>query len=78
MLADLGLPQESLLVSLLAFNIGVELGQLAIVVVALPLIYVLAAPKLGWKSMPVANGLIIAVGLAWFSDRALGTALMPF
>ena len=77
-LADLGLPQESLLVSLLAFNVGVELGQLAIVVVALPLIYMLAAPRFGWKSMPVANGLIIAVGLAWFSDRALGTALMPF
>lgn len=77
-LASLGLPQESLLVSLLAFNVGVELGQLAIVAVALPLIYLLAAPRLGWKSMPVANALIIAVGLAWFSDRALGTALMPF
>ncbi len=77
-LADLGLPRESLLVSLLAFNIGVELGQLVIVAVALPLIHLLAAPKLGWKSLPVANALIIALGLAWFSDRALGTALMPF
>lgn len=77
-LADLGLPQQSLLASLLAFNIGVELGQLAIVAVALPFIHMLAAPRLGWKSMPVANILIIALGLAWFSDRALGTALMPF
>ena len=30
-LADLGLPQESLLIALVAFNLGVELGQLVIV-----------------------------------------------
>ena len=77
-LSDLGLPRDSLLASLLAFNVGVELGQLAIVAVVLPVIYMLTAPRLGWKSMPVANALIIAVGLLWFSDRALGTALMPF
>ncbi len=33
---DLGLPQESLLIALVAFNLGVELGQLAIVGVFLP------------------------------------------
>ena len=36
-LADLGLPQESLLIALVAFNLGVELGQLAIVGVFLPI-----------------------------------------
>lgn len=77
-LADLGLDSTGLLVTLLAFNIGVELGQLAIVIVALPVIHAAAAPRLGWKTMPAANAAIIALGLAWFSDRALGTALLPF
>ena len=36
-LTDLGLPQESMLLALVAFNLGVELGQLAIVAVFLPL-----------------------------------------
>ena len=40
-LADLGLPQGSLLLALVAFNLGVELGQLAIVAVFLPLAYAL-------------------------------------
>jgi hypothetical protein len=36
-LADLGLPQNALLLALVAFNLGVELGQLAIVALFLPL-----------------------------------------
>jgi hypothetical protein len=36
-LADLGLPRDSLLLALVAFNVGVELGQLAVVAVFLPL-----------------------------------------
>ena len=38
-LADLGLPAGSLALSLAGFNVGVELGQLAIVAVFLPLAY---------------------------------------
>ena len=40
-LTDLGLPQDSLLLALVAFNLGVELGQLAIVAVFLPIAYAL-------------------------------------
>ena len=40
-LAELGLPQETLVLSLLGFNLGVELGQLAIVAVFLPTAYAL-------------------------------------
>jgi hypothetical protein len=35
-LADLGLPQDALLLALLGFNLGVEAGQLAIVAAFLP------------------------------------------
>lgn len=40
-LADLGLPQSALVLALVGFNVGVELGQLAIVSVFLPLAFVL-------------------------------------
>src|SRR5262245_55320989 len=42
-LADLGLPRDILLLALVAFNVGVELGQLAIISVFLPLAYALRA-----------------------------------
>src|SRR5262245_24245875 len=38
-LADLGLPRDALLLALVGFNIGVELGQLAIISVFLPFAY---------------------------------------
>ncbi len=42
-LGDLGLPSGLRVLSLLAFNLGVELGQLAIVLVAVPVAYALRA-----------------------------------
>jgi len=77
-LGELGLSDANLLVSLTAFNVGVEIGQLAIVAVALPALQAIAAPRIGYRAMPVSNAVIVAIGLAWFSDRALGTGLMPF
>ena len=41
-LAELGLPQDALVLALLGFNLGVELGQLAIVACFLPLAYAAA------------------------------------
>ena len=77
-LAGIGLPQNNLLPSLLAFNIGVEVGQLAIVVIALPLIMLVARQHFSRIAMPMANCAITALALLWLSDRALGTGLMPF
>jgi hydrogenase/urease accessory protein HupE len=70
-LREFGLPQASLAWSLLGFNLGVELGQLAIVI---PLALVLAAVR---KRAPVvANRIVIggslaviAAGVYWFVDR---------
>lgn len=77
-LKDLGLPRDSLLASLLAFNVGVEIGQLIIVLAALPVILLASRRSLWRYAMPAANLSIAAVAVMWFSDRALGTALMPF
>ena len=44
-LADIGLPRENLALALLLFNLGVEIGQLAVVVAALAVVW--AVGKLG-------------------------------
>lgn len=78
-LADLGLPRDSLLAALLAFNIGVELGQLTIVFAALPLAaLVLSYLMMGRAALPAANLAIAAIGAAWFTTRAFGIAILPF
>ncbi len=70
-LADLGLPPNALVTALIGFNIGVELGQLAIVAIFLPLAFWLRATKFyqigvfKWGSV-----LIALMALYWFVQRA--------
>lgn len=70
-LADLGLPQESRALALAAFNIGVELGQLAIVAAFVPLAYTVrrtwAYQKLVVKGGSVGIALL---ALVWAAERA--------
>jgi len=53
-LAEIGLPQTAVLTGLLFFNIGVELGQLAFVLVAMGL-YALIAKALSKSSLPESS-----------------------
>ena len=78
-LVDLGLPQGALAVALAGFNVGVELGQLAIVAVFLPLAYALRRSWFYRHAVLVGGSLLIA-GLAgvWLAERALDLKLMPF
>jgi hypothetical protein len=77
-LTDLGLPQDSLLLSLISFNVGVELGQLAIVAAFLPLAYLLrrswSYPRLVLTGGSLA---VIAIALVWFTERAFDLQLFP-
>jgi HupE / UreJ protein len=77
-LADLDLPKSGLLLSLFAFNLGVELAQLVIVVIALPVFFVIAKGPFSRAALPMTNAFIVCLGAAWFSDRAFGTSMMPF
>jgi hypothetical protein len=78
-LADLGLPRESLLVALVAFNLGVELGQLVIVSVFLPVAYALRATALYRRVIVVAGSAAIAiVALVWLVERAFNLRLIGF
>ena len=70
-LSDFGLPQNSFIVSLLSFNVGVEIGQLLIVV---PIFFILKAFKLTKTQfrrafqIPV-SAIISVVGTFWVFER---------
>jgi hypothetical protein len=58
-LKEVGLPKAGLLWSLLSFNLGVELGQLAVVVLGFPVLYLLARhspPEAPAKAAPTRRG----------------------
>jgi hypothetical protein len=70
-LADLGLPQGALLLALVGFNLGVELGQLAIVAVFLPLAFSLRRTHFYRRLVHGGGSLLIAlVAAVWLVERA--------
>lgn len=76
-LADLGLPRDALLVSLVGFNLGVEAGQLAIVGVFLPAAY-LARRHWAYRRLAFAGGsaAIALVAAAWLVERVFDLKLL--
>lgn len=69
-LADLGLPSDQLTAALLGFNIGVELGQLAIVTVFFPIAWKLrATPFYRWGFVFMGSIVIAMIALYWLVDR---------
>lgn len=78
-LRDLGLPRDALAVALVGFNLGVEVGQLAIVSVFLPLAFWLRATVFYRKTVLVGgSSLIIVLASLWFVERAFNVKFMPF
>jgi len=76
-LVDLGLPKWALLSALLGFNVGVEIGQAAIVTVILPLAFALRATWL-YRTVVLGVGswLIVAIATLWFAERAFNLRLI--
>ena len=76
-LGELQLPQSALVLALLAFNVGVELGQLAIVAVFLPLAFGLRS-GLFYRRVVLQGGSWAIAGLAavWFVERAFAVDLL--
>ncbi len=68
-----GLPAGDATSALLGFNLGVELGQLAVVAVAWPLVrYAVRADTSRRLTVELASALGVAAGTFWFLSRALG------
>ena len=75
-LADLGLPQGTLLLALVGFNLGVEIGQLAIVTAFLPCAYALRGSWFYRRLVFVGGSAAIAlVATVWLAERALNVKL---
>lgn len=77
-LGDLGLPRGSLLLALLAFNLGVEVGQLAIVALFLPLAFMLRDTLFYRRAVLVGGSSCVAIIAAlWLTQRAFDVVLVP-
>jgi hypothetical protein len=69
-LGDLGLGREHMVLSLLGFNIGVELGQLAIICAVFPILFLLRQTRLYPWIMRVGSSGLIVLALIWLYERA--------
>ena len=77
-LRDLGLPSRGLVASLLAFNVGVEIGQVAIVAAAFPFILWSSRRPSHHRIVQGVSAVILLFGLGWLVERVLGASYMPF
>jgi hypothetical protein len=70
MLSQYGLPKENFISLLLAFNIGVEIGQLSVLLIAFFIVKLFF--KKSWinKKLKIPTSIIIGtIGLFWFIER---------
>ncbi len=76
-LDDAGLRGGNVVVPLLTFNLGVELGQLAVVSLLLPLLFLARRWKLYERVLVRGGSLVIAlVACVWFVERAFDVKLL--
>lgn len=73
-LTEIGLPQNAIPTALLAFNVGVEIGQIIFIAVVLALMFVIKKigvriPASGWWVAPYAIGIVAAY---WTIERVVG------
>jgi len=72
-LTEMGLPEGARLISLLAFNCGIEVGQLAVVIAVMPLVYAVRGLEAYRRALlPWGSGAIATVALGWLAQRAMG------
>ena len=71
-LSEIGIANDQMLLSLLFFNVGIELAQIALIPIPLILIYV--ASKINFENyLQITASLCIGgMGFYWFIDRVIG------
>jgi hydrogenase/urease accessory protein HupE len=70
-LREMALPRSGLVLSLLSFNLGVELAQVAIVLLVLPVLRLLALTRVHRLATRTAAAVILSLGLFWLYERVL-------
>ncbi|MBN8247485.1 MAG: HupE/UreJ family protein [Verrucomicrobia bacterium] len=78
-LSELELPAHRLLRPLLEFNLGVELGQLAVVAAVLPMALMLRRSPC-YRNWILPGGVLVtlAIAMGWLAERTLDLQFMPF
>ncbi len=77
-LRDLALPRTELALSLFGFNVGVEIGQLILVVVLIPIAFLLRERRLYSRYLLNGGSIVIALfATAWLIERSFDLKFMP-
>jgi hydrogenase/urease accessory protein HupE len=72
-LREVAMPRADVPYALVLFNVGVEAGQLAVLALVLPLVYL--ARKRAWfrdQGVKAVSGAIVVAGVVWFVSRVVG------
>ena len=75
-LSELGFNGEFLILSLLGFNVGVEIGQVVIIALIFPVLFFIRNLKLYPIFLTVLSVLLIFISLYWFIERSLDINLL--
>jgi len=72
-LAETGLPQDNLPLALLFFNVGIEIGQIAFIMVVLALWMLVRRPLAPWQDrlLPIPVYILGALSAMWCIERGL-------
>jgi hypothetical protein len=71
-LGSLGLGTDHLVLSLLGFNVGVELGQVAIIAVVFPVLFLVRRMRIYSIGFRLGSVGLILIGLLWVAERSMG------
>ncbi len=69
-LADLGIQGEFVVMTLFGFNLGVEIGQLVIIALIFPVLYLIRRQKFYPQFLVLLSVLLIVISLYWFVERS--------
>jgi hypothetical protein len=69
---ELGLPADALVSALVSFNVGVEIGQLAIVAAAFPLVKWARTKEWSGRATSIVAGAVLVLAAVWFVMRLVG------
>lgn len=75
LLSDLGLTQSRRVVSLLGFNLGIELGQAVIILLVFPALFLARRTRAYVPAMNVASLVLILIASVWAIERAFSVDL---
>jgi hydrogenase/urease accessory protein HupE len=76
-LAETGLPQDNVPLALLFFNVGIEIGQIAFILVVLAAWYVIRRPLAPWQDrlFPVPVYVLGALSAMWCIERGIAALI---